>query len=128
MMQQGESLPKRERYARTPDSVLKDRRLGAMAKLVYAAMARESVKRGECWAGQRKIAGVIGISQAQVSRRIAELIGCAHVERINLVRGRRSGYRLLSNIFQPRERKAPAGPRVTSTVAQARRFAELSRG
>lgn len=102
---------KRERFGRLPDSVANSKRLTLADKAVYAGMGRHAFKDGHVYLGQRKLAEYLGTSQASVSLSIQELIRQKHVTQSDLqvLRGKRANYRLLSNIFQPREKKPQAG-------------------
>ncbi len=96
-------FPKRERFGRTPDSVLKDKRLSLEARAVYAGMARHAFKNGHVYIGQRRLAEYLNTSQRTVGRRLQELCACKHVELTEpTTRGRRADYRLLSTVFQVR--------------------------
>lgn len=121
---------KRERHARTPISVLHDKRLSLSAKAIYAELAQHAFSGGKVYVGERRIASLLGCSQKTVSRCINELIRCCHIEKSESRRGRRSEYRILSNIFMVRQ-KEPAGIPVkrkaastSSTVLRAKAWAE----
>ena len=96
---------KRERHARTPDSVLLDKNLSITAKAVYPILSRHSFRDGRVYIGQRRAAELLRTSQRTISRSIQELARRGHAKYEPLGRGKRGSLKLLSNIFQPIERK-----------------------
>ncbi len=124
-------LQKRERYAKLPDSVLKGTGLSAESKLVYAILARHVFKGGLVYIGQRRIASMLEMSQASVSRRIKELLSAGHIEMTDIGSpGKRRGYHLISTTFLPREKKqyGERKPGFSSVTRAAGASALLSSG
>lgn len=108
---------KRERHSRTPDSVLKDKGLSLEAMAIFAAYARHAFKGGLVYIGQRRLATLLGVDQSTISRHTKELIDRGHMKPTEEKRrGYRSGYKLLSNIFQPREHAGKQKQRRRITV------------
>ena len=95
---------KRERHARTPDSVLKSTTVSLQARAVYAGLARHAFKGGKVYIGQRRLAEILGTTQPTISRCIDELLAAKLIEKEEDTPGRRANYKLLSNIFLPLER------------------------
>lgn len=118
-------FPKRERHARTPDSVLSDKRLNLETKAVYSAMARHAFKGGLVYIGQRRLADYLGVHQTTVSRNIVELIKHEHIEVTVSGDGKRSGYRLKSSIFLPREKRQAPVKRRSAVVEAAANWARI---
>jgi predicted GNAT family N-acyltransferase len=81
--------------------VLRDKRLSAQAKIVYAGLARHALKEGLVYIGQRRLADLVNFSQSMVARKISELRTLGHITVTSDARGRRNGYKLLSTTFMP---------------------------
>lgn len=121
---------KRERHARTPDSVLLDHELSLEAKAVYGILSRHSFKSGKAYIGTRRLASLLGTSQSTVSRGVNELLECHHIEHTSATeKGKRAGYRLLSNIFLPREKRYGQKKKtISSTLRYAKAFVDNQAG
>ncbi len=115
---------KRERYAKTPDSVLLDAGLSSDAKVIYGVLARHGFSGGKVYLGQRRIGEFVGMSQSKVSRLIRGLISKGYAELLAVSPGQRGGYRLTSNIFEKREKSEyKAGKKWGSLMSPTMRMA-----
>lgn len=103
----GDSLspvPRKARYARLPEEVLRDQRVSAGSKLVYAELAMSVWQGSVARMGNRLIAERLGMSQMAVSRAIRELDGAGHLSRA-AEKGQRGIWILTSKVFAQRQGK-----------------------
>lgn len=97
-----------------------DTKITAEAKLVYAVLAGHAHQGAVASVGQRRIAGMLGLGLASVSRKVAELEGASYIKSKNSGAGRRYWYELLSPVFGQKQGKAdvivssPRGKRLVS--------------
>ncbi|MBZ5618471.1 MAG: helix-turn-helix domain-containing protein [Acidobacteriia bacterium] len=70
-----------EKYARIPDSVLRDLRLSASARCVYGVLARHAFQGGTASIGQRRLAAFLGVHLETVNRAIRQLEALKHNRR-----------------------------------------------
>lgn len=104
----GDSLPKRERHSRLPDSILLDKRLSPEAITVYAGLSRHALKAGIVYIGQRRLAQLVNMSQMTVSRKLNELQTAGHIIVTVDKKGRRATYTLTSTVFLPTDQVQPS--------------------
>jgi DNA-binding MarR family transcriptional regulator len=113
-----------ERYARTPDSVLYDRKLSMTARCVYGVLARYAYQGTTVRIGQRRIANLLGCHVATINRAIHELEERQHITIRGKGRDRRS-YHLRSPIFGQKQRagieEVISSPSRTPRLASTRR-------
>ena len=103
----GDSLPKRERHSRVPDSILLDKRLSHEAVRVYAGLSRHALKAGIVYIGQRRLADMIHMSQRTVARKLAELQSYGLITVAADTKGKRATYTLTSTVFLPADQVQP---------------------
>ena len=108
----GKTVPKlrdtfaSKKFARIPCSVLSDPGLNAADVRVYGGMS--SLERGgKITAGVREIAKACSSPRSSVSRSVARLQECGHVERDEASRGIRRTYRLTAPIFSTKAVEQP---------------------
>jgi len=114
-----------EKYARVPDSVLRDDALSASARCVYAVLARYTFQGTTVSIGHRRIAGILGLHKETVGTAIHELEEGKHI----VIRGKgkaRRIYHLQSAVFGQKQRagieeviSSPSGGRRLATVRRA---------
>jgi len=114
-----------EKYARVPDSVLRDDALSTSARCVYAVLARYTFQGTTVSIGHRRIAGILGLHKETVGTAIHELEEGKHI----VIRGRgkaRRVYHLQSTVFGQKQRagveeviSSPSGGRRLATVRRA---------
>lgn len=113
-------MKRSERYARIPWALLMDTKITAEAKLVYAVLAGHAHQGAVASVGQRRIARMLAMGLATVSRKIAELENAAYIKTEHGGAGRRSWYELLSPVFGQKQGRvdvvvsAPRGKRLVS--------------
>ena len=111
-----------EKYARLPDSVLRDGRLSAAARCVYAGLARYAYQGTTVRIGQRWIARLLSMHLGTVNAAIHELERYGHIVITGAGKTRRF-YHLVSSVFGKKQRAgveevigSPSGiPRLAST-------------
>lgn len=124
----GDSLsgvPKRPRYARLPEEVLRDSTISAAAKVVYAELAMAVWQGSVARIGNRLIGERLGMSQMAVSRAIRELEGAGHLSKAS-ERGQRGIWVLHSKVFGQKQGKVrdvivrPNGTKVMASVERTK--------
>ena len=114
-----------EKYARVPDSVLRDGGLSASARCVYAVLSRYTYQGMTVSIGHRRIAGILGLHKETVGTAIHELEEGKHI----VIRGKgkaRRIYHLQSAVFGQKQRAgieevigSPSGGRRSASVRGA---------
>jgi len=114
-----------EKYARVPDSVLRDSTLSPAARCVYALLSRYTYQGTTVSIGHRRIAGLLGFHKETVGIAIREL----ELQRHIVIRGKgkaRRVYHLRSLIFGQKQRagieeviSSPSGMRRLASVRSA---------
>lgn len=90
-------------YARLPESVLRDKRLSASSRCVYAELALGVWQCTTISLGQRLIGKRLGLSKTTVNAAISELAEHGHIE-VKSLGGQRFTYHLTSNVFGQKQR------------------------
>jgi len=113
-----------EKYARVPDTVLRDRALSPTARCIYAALSRYTYQGTTVSIGQRRIAGILGLHQETVGLGIRELEDRKHI----VIKGKgkaRRIYHLQSSVFGQKQRagieEVISSPSRTPRLASVRR-------
>jgi hypothetical protein len=111
-----------EKYARVPDSVLRDHALSATARCVYALLSRYTYQGTTVSIGHRRIAGILGVHKETVGTAIHELEGRKHI----VIKGKgktRRVYHLQSAVFGQKQRAGVE--EVISSPSRTPRFASV---
>lgn len=72
---------------------------------VYAALAHHAREKEECWPGQARLAGMIGISEARIRARLRELADAGLIEIRRPGQGRTNRYVLIAGFGRSRTSK-----------------------
>lgn len=73
-------------FTQIPNAILRDAALSSGARLTYAMLSSFAWQGDECWVGQKKLGGLIGVGDRQIRKYLAELetIGLLEVKQQGL--------------------------------------------
>lgn len=101
-----EDIPSPYTYSKIPDTVLLDRELSLSSIKVYTFLSYWGKGKTSVYVGVRKVAEKCGLSPSAVVNATKQLHDRRHITKLENERGKRSGYRLDSEVFtKPSRRK-----------------------
>jgi hypothetical protein len=116
-----------EKYARIPDSVLRDAELSPAARCVYGALARHVYQGSTLNIGQRRLAHFVGMNVGTVNRSLHALEERSHITIVGEGKVRRV-YHLNSFVFGKKQRagvrEAIGSPSGGLRLASVRNFGQ----
>lgn len=102
-------------YAVIPARVLYDERLRPTAKLLYGEIVRLAQSSGYCYATNKQLMGVCGLSDKSVSELVGQLRACGHIRLEMVRRNGESGDIIQRRIFIGQD-LAKSGPEMEGEI------------